>query len=261
MHIQQIRNATNRITYAGKTFLIDPWLAEKGATGTFAGLPFRCLHSGQTHIPMPMEKLPLPVDTILHGIDAYIVTHVHPDHIDMAADGTVGAPMDKRLPVFVQSGEDAETLKRSGFVAVTILAETTTFEGVRLIKTPGLHGTEKPCGPSCGVIFEHPSEATLYVAGDTVWYEGVAETLGKYRPRVIILNACAAELMDYGRLIMDDSDVEAVYRACPNAQIVISHMDNVAHASITRAGMVDRLTRRGILSRVHIPADGEICTF
>ena len=27
MKITQIRNATNRLVYAGKTFLIDPWLS------------------------------------------------------------------------------------------------------------------------------------------------------------------------------------------------------------------------------------------
>ncbi len=261
MHIQQIRNAMIRIAYAEKTFLIDPWLAAKGATGTFAGLPFRCLHPEQTNIAMPMAALPMPVEKILHHVDAYIVTHVHPDHIDMASDGTVGAPLDKKTPVFVQNKEDATTLRRSGFAAVTVLTEVTAFEGVRLIKTPGQHGTIKPCGPSCGVIFEHPSEGTLYVAGDTIWYEGVAETLRQYHPDVIVLNACAAELEDYGRLIMDDHDVESVCRACPDARIVISHMDNVAHASITRTGMVERLKRRGILDRVIMPDDGETCTF
>ena len=35
MEIKQIRNATIRVLYAGKTFLIDPWLAEKGQMGCF----------------------------------------------------------------------------------------------------------------------------------------------------------------------------------------------------------------------------------
>ena len=44
MKIQQIRNATLRIEYAGKTFLTDPWLMDKGAMGTFRALGnvFRC---------------------------------------------------------------------------------------------------------------------------------------------------------------------------------------------------------------------------
>ena len=36
VQIQQIRNATAKIEYAGKTFLVDPFLAKKG---TYPGFP------------------------------------------------------------------------------------------------------------------------------------------------------------------------------------------------------------------------------
>lgn len=158
MHIQQIRSAMVRIVYAGKTFLTDPWLAEKGAMGPFNDPGFRYCYPEQGNIAMPMCDLPMPVKNILEGVDAYIVTHVHPDHIDMAEDGTVGALMDKNVPVFVQSEEDAAILARSGFKQVDILSQDSSFAGIRLVKTPGRHGTKIPCGPSCGVIFEHPDE-------------------------------------------------------------------------------------------------------
>ena len=35
VQIQQIRNATIKANYNGKIFLIDPWLAPKGAMGSF----------------------------------------------------------------------------------------------------------------------------------------------------------------------------------------------------------------------------------
>lgn len=37
MNITQIRNATQHITFGGKTFLIDPMLADKGTYPGFAG--------------------------------------------------------------------------------------------------------------------------------------------------------------------------------------------------------------------------------
>lgn len=262
MKIQQIRNATLRIEYAGVTFLTDPWLAARGATGSFRDFPaFRCRHAGQDGIAMPVCDLPMSVADILAGVDAYIVTHVHPDHIDMAADGSVGAPLDKRLPVFVQNEEDAAVLERSGFARVEILGQETVFAGIRLNKTPGRHGTLIPCGPSCGVVFRHPGEKTLYVAGDTIWYEGVAGSLRRFRPDVVILNACAAELLDEGRLIMDDADVQAVGEACPHARIIVSHMDNVAHAALTRKSMDQCLRRRGIRDSILMPDDGQSCRF
>ena len=261
MKLQQIRNAALRISYAGKTFLTDPWLAGKGAMGTIASTHFRCRYPEQEHLPMPLCDLPMPVEKVLEGVDACIVTHVHPDHIDMAADGTVGAALPKNMPVFVQSDEDAAVLRRSGFVRVELLSEVSAFGDIRLVKTPGLHGTEQPCGPSCGVVFRHPAEPTLYVAGDTVWFDGVAATLAACQPDVIILNACAAELVGYGRLIMDDADVEKVCAACPEARVIASHMDTVAHASITRASMRELLARRGLSDRVLMPDDGETYDF
>ena len=39
MKFQQIRNATVKITYDSKTFLIDPWLAPQYMTGCFGLLP------------------------------------------------------------------------------------------------------------------------------------------------------------------------------------------------------------------------------
>ena len=261
MKIQQIRNAMVRIRYAGKTFLTDPWLAPRGSMGTFRDYPmFRC-RPERLDLPLPLCDLPMPVADILTGVDAYIVTHVHPDHIDMAADGSVGAPLDKAVPVFVQSEEDAAVLRRSGFARVEVLGEETVFAGLRLSKTPGRHGTIIPCGPSCGVVFRHPDEKTLYVAGDTIWFDGVAESLRRYRPDVVVVNACAAELLDEGRLIMDDADVAALHAARPEARIIVSHMDTVPHAALTRQDMDQALRRRGIREAVFMPDDGQSADF
>ena len=35
MQFEQIRNATIVLEYAGKKFLVDPWLAPKGSNETF----------------------------------------------------------------------------------------------------------------------------------------------------------------------------------------------------------------------------------
>ncbi len=258
MHIRQIRNATVRITYSGKTFLMDPWLMDRGALGAFSGLPFRCADPSKEDIPMPMCALPMPVEDILKDVDAYVITHIHPDHVDMEPDGVVGRVLDKDTPTFVQSVEDAQILLSSGFRDVTVLYENSALGDVRLIRTPGRHGTKIPCGPSCGVIFQAVGEKTLYVAGDTIWYDAVRDTLERRRPDVVIVNACAAELRDEGRLIMDDADIAAVHAACPQARIVISHMDTVAHAAITRTDMRRLLRERGLETVAVMPEDGEV---
>ena len=67
------------------------------------------------------------------------------------------------------------------------------------------------------------------------------ENLRRFQPDVIILNACAAELVDFGRLIMDAEDVAQVITHAPEADIIISHMDNVAHASLSRTSLSEQL--------------------
>ena len=91
--IRQIRNATLRVRFGGVEFLIDPWLASKSEGMTFRKGPFasEVVDPAQLDIVMPMCELPMPLADVLSGVDAYVLTHLHPDHFDMAADGTGGA--------------------------------------------------------------------------------------------------------------------------------------------------------------------------
>ena len=149
-------------------------------------------------------------------------------------------------------------MRQSGFQSVHVLHESgEEYRNIRITKTPALHGTAVPCGDACGVVFEAKGEKTLYVAGDTIWYDGVQNTLNRFHPDVILLNACAAELVEHGRLIMNDEDVECVAKTAPQAQIIISHMDTVAHASITRYSMRGLLARREVKGYL-MPEDGEV---
>ena len=261
MKIQQVRNATLKITYGGKVFLVDPWLIGAMQFGRFVdipGKPFSTPDPVREQIPMPLCDLPVPVEEILRGVDYYVVTHIHPDHVDMAPDGTLGKPLDKNVPLFVQNAEDAAAFKRSRFKAVEVLGEN-ILGAIKLTKAPACHGTIKPCGEACGLIFQADGEKTLYLAGDTVWFGGVRDSLTTFRPDVVIVNACAAELVDYGRLIMNDEDIDCIAQTLPSAQIVVSHMDNVAHATITRHEMRGLLARRGV--DYIMPADGETLEF
>lgn len=135
MKITQIRSATNRLVYAGKTFLIDPWLSPRHAF-SFAdipGHPFHIPDPMKEYLPMPFYDLPVSVREVLQDVDYIIVTHLHPDHIDMSVtDGTAGAPLDKTVPIFCQNEEDAAVLKKFGFQDITILPK----EGIKIGDAP-----------------------------------------------------------------------------------------------------------------------------
>lgn len=107
MKIKQIRSATNKITYGGKTFLLDPWLVEQYGLGCFDDIPnnpYQPVDSVMAKIPMPLFPLPETVEAVLQGVDAYIITHIHPDHIDInMKTGTYGDLLNHKLPVFVHN--------------------------------------------------------------------------------------------------------------------------------------------------------------
>ena len=265
MKIKQIRNATLRVTYGGAEFLIDPWLIGKAEGFTFGQGPFSAevVDPAQLDIVMPMCELPIPLADVLNGVDAYLLTHLHPDHFDMAQDGSVGSKLNKETPLFVQNEDEVKIMEKSGFKNVQTFTDSgVEFHGVKITRTYAKHGTKTPCGPASGAFFSSPSEKkTLWILGDTIWCDEVARTMEKLNPDVVVLNCCAAQLKTYGRLIMDAADVESVCRAAPNATVIASHMDTVAHASLTRKTLKDALQRRGLASRVLMPDDGEEYVF
>lgn len=170
MKIEQIRNATNKIQFGDKTFLLDPWLAPQYGIGTVAtipGHPFTVPDPVKEQIPMPLFGLPESVESILAGVDAYILTHIHPDHIDMdMAQGTIGAPLDHSLPIFTQDEADAAVLRKSGFTDVRLLtAEGVSFGNVTLHRAPARHGLVKASCEACGVVSRQPAKETVRYRG------------------------------------------------------------------------------------------------
>ncbi|MED4030237.1 MBL fold metallo-hydrolase [Priestia megaterium] len=254
MNIKQIRNATIVVEYAGKKFLIDPMLAEKGTYPPFPG----SIKQDQYN---PTVSLPTSVDEIISGIDAVIVTHLHLDHFDEAAQKL----LPKDIKMFVQNEEEAKEVQNSGFQDVKVLTKDTVFEGIQLVKTKGEHGRGeellKLMGEVCGVVFKHPSEKTLYVAGDTVWYEGVQEELDTHKPDIIVVNGGDNQFIEYGSLIMGKEDVYEVHKAAPNAKIISVHMEAVNHWALSREELKNFSKEKGFSSHILVPEDGEFYTF
>ncbi|WP_149096441.1 MBL fold metallo-hydrolase [Paenibacillus terrae] len=253
MNIQLIRNATIVVQYGGEKFLVDPFLADKGTLPPFSSLR-------QNNLNNPLISLPISIDDIIRNVDAVIVTHLHYDHWDDAAKEA----LPKEMKIFPQNEEDATEIRNAGFQNVEVLHENTVFEGIQLIKTKGEHGRGeilKITGLVCGVIFKHPNEKTLYVAGDTVWYEAVQEVIETHKPEIIVVNGGDVQLSEGGSLIMGKDDIYEVYKAAPNAKIISVHMEAVNHWTLSRQELRDFIEEKGISSHVLVPNDGESYTF
>ncbi|MCZ8540692.1 MBL fold metallo-hydrolase [Psychrobacillus psychrodurans] len=253
MDIQLIRNATIIIEYAGKKFLIDPMLAEKGTYPPFPNSPRQDQNN-------PLIDLPTSIDKIISNIDAVIVTHLHLDHWDEAAKRA----LPKNIKLFTQNEEDAIEIRNAGFENVEVLHEDTVFEGIQLIKTKGEHGRGeilKHAGLVCGIVLKHPKEKTLYVAGDTVWYDAVQEVIDSQKPEIVVVNAGDNQFLQGGSLVMGKDDVCEVVKAVPEAKIIAVHMEAVNHWTLSREELRYFINEKGISSNVLVPCDGESYTF
>lgn len=247
MKIQQIRNATLKIEYGGITFLLDPWLQDKGK-----GFCAKAVLPEMAGIKNPMNDLPLSPQEILSGVDYCIVTHIHPDHFSQDY-------LPKDVKIIVPNNADKEEIVACGFINVSVFNGTKMQIGdVTVTKTPALHGDNPQVvdymGEVCGYLFKG-EKAKLYIAGDTIFYAGVKEILETYSPEVIVLNCCEAT-MPLGRLIMNLSDVESVCNLCPRSLIIATHLDSVNHALLT-SNDLRLFAKENGFTQILIPHNGE----
>lgn len=259
MKLTQIRNATLTLEYAGKKFLIDPMLAEKEAWPGFAG-------NARPHLRNPMVDLPVTVAELLVA-DAIILTHTHTDHWDEAAQQLIP----KEMMIYTQNESDAALVHSQGFVNVEVLKEKNCFvDGLTIYKTEGQHGSNELyadtvlaslLGDACGLVFTHPGEKTLYIAGDTVWVKPYVRNLQRFQPEIVVMNAGNAVNDLYGPIIMGKEDTLRTLQVLPTATIVSSHMEAINHCLLTRAELREYTQQQGIEDKVLIPADGESLFF
>ena len=233
MELTLVRNATLLLELAGKRVLVDPMLDDEGARPPIDGT--------RNPVPNPTAPLPMPAEEVVAGLDAVIVTHRHRDHMD----GTAEELLPRDVPVFCQP-EDEDALRELGVDARAVDDEV-DWGGLRIVRTPGRHGTgpiADALAPVSGFVL-----GGLYIAGDTVWYEGVEATIERHQPRVAVVNAGGAEFAEGGLIIMGIDDVREVAARVPT--VVAVHLEALNHCYLTRAAI------RASLPDVLVPADGE----
>jgi len=231
--VQLIRHATLLLDVGDTTFLVDPMLAEPGANPPIPNTP------NDRRNPL------VPVSDVELSYDAVVVTHRHVDHFDEAAK----AALDADVPLFCQP-EEAEAFAGEGFTNVRPVDDEASFEGVTVHRTPGRHGHDElaeEMGPVSGFVFE--ADETVYVAGDTIWYEPVADTLEQFDPDLVVLNGGEARFEQGAPITMGIDDISAV-RDATDATVVVVHMDAINHCLLTREEL------RSAVADVHVPDDG-----
>lgn len=258
MNYQHIRNATAIIEFAGTKFLIDPFLSPKGS------LP--SVPSKYNDLNNPIIDLPCSIDEIIADIDAVIVTHMHHfDHFDNVAKEV----LDKNIPIYTQNEVEQRDMQALGFTVVNVLLDDgVLFNGISLYRTDAEHGDKIHAqkfydaknipSDASGVVLVHPNEETLYLSGDTLWNASIEQTIQKFNPKTIVLNAGAAEFADDAPILMGAEGIFNARKISLTANIIVVHLEAVNHARLTRKDVHQFINRHGITENIFIPNDGEM---
>ena len=245
MKIKLVRNATMRIEYAGQTILTDPCLAAVGTLPSYAD-----------RRPNPIVPLAFTTDELLAQIDLVLISHLHQDHFDATAR--------ERIPIGITllcRKQDAQSLKED-FTRVEEIDTHLMYNGIAVDCTPARHGTSDSVladmGTPCGYILRADGEPTLYWAGDTVWYDEIAQTISKWRPDVILTHSGGAVWTEGELIIMDAKQTITVCKHAPESRVIAIHMEAFDHCLSTRSDLRELAREEGIpRDRLLIPADGE----
>jgi L-ascorbate metabolism protein UlaG (beta-lactamase superfamily) len=135
--------------------------------------------------------------------------------------------------------------------------------------TPARHGPagiEPLSGDVIGfvVISSKAGSRPIYISGDTVWYDGVAEVARRFKAGVVLPFAGAAQTRGPFHLTMDTNDTIETARAFPDAVIIPLHTDGWAHfrqnggdlrASFNTLGFGPRLKllEPGVATLIEVP--------
>ena len=223
MRLRLVRHATVLLETSLGRILVDPMLRAAGTTPPIENTP--------NPVPNPLVELPLPAADVVADVDLCIVTHLHGDHFDDLLPSDV--------PILTQP-ESADELRRRGYTDVS-----TTHSSIAM--TRGHHGSGElgeSLGPVSGWVVDG-----VYVAGDTIWCDEVAEALAEHRPHTVVVNAGGARFLAGDPIVMDVADVRRT-RAATDARVVVVHLEAINHCIEPRSAY-------RAIDGVVVPDDGE----
>jgi L-ascorbate metabolism protein UlaG (beta-lactamase superfamily) len=235
-----IGGPTVLIEFAGFRLLTDPTFDEPG--------DYKLPHVTLTKTARPALSL-----ADIGPVDAVLLSHdQHADNLD-----TSGRAFLARAPRVLTTVAGAQRLGGPAQGLAPWQETTLTRDGraLRITATPARHGPagiEPLSGDVIGfVIVAHDGTARpIYVTGDTVWYDGVAEVARRFRAGVVLLFAGAAQTRGPFHLTMDTNDAIETAHAFADATIVPVHHEGWAHFTQHRDDLEKSFAALGLGGRL-----------
>jgi len=214
--VTYIGGPTVLLEYGGLRLLTDPTFDAAGSVYPTATYTLRKTLGPATEA----DTLP-PVDAILLSHDHHV------DNLDAAGRGVL-----PQAGVVYTTMAGAARLGGNA-VGLEVWQRIELAGGVTLNAAPARHGpAQADRGPVIGfVLTAHQSLPVVYVSGDTVWYDGVAEVGRRFRPRIVLLNVGAAEVPAAGPwpLTFTASQAVELARVWPECTIAPLHFEAWEH--------------------------------
>lgn len=248
LHATYIGGPTVLLEIGGSRLLTDPTFDAAG--GDYA-TPTYTLH--KTLGPA------LELDR-LGAIDAVLLSHDH--HFDNL-DRSGRALLERVARTFTTRAGAVRLGGRAQGLEAWESVDLPTALGarLRLSATPARHGpVDGDRGPVIGFTLAMPEHSTraVYLSGDTVWHDGVAQVAQRFDVAVAFLFCGAARVAAAGPSHLTFTAKEAVEaaRALGSATIVPLHFEGWAHFSESRAELEREFAAAGLDHRLQWLAPG-----
>jgi L-ascorbate metabolism protein UlaG (beta-lactamase superfamily) len=209
------------------------------------------------HVTLKKTSHPALTAEQIGRVDVVLLSHdQHANNFDHA--GRAYAMQAPRLLTTIvgakRLGGVAEGLAPGESRALTNPAGTLTITA-----TPARHGPagiEPLAGDVIGFVLSLAGGRPIYITGDTVWYDGVAEVARRFQAGLVLLFAGAAKTRGAFHLTMDANDAIDTAHAFPSAMIVPLHYEGWAHFSQSGDDLVQSFKALGIGARLRLLEPG-----
>ncbi|MEU6328536.1 MBL fold metallo-hydrolase [Streptomyces sp. NPDC047049] len=221
-----IGNATTLLSFGDLTLLTDPNFLHRGQ---YAYLGYGLVSRRLTEPVLNVDELP--------GLDAIVLSHLHGDHWDR----TARRHLDKSLPVIttphasrrlhglhrfsrtvgLRTWQDHTLVSKDTQVRITALPGRHAKGALRFLLPPVM-GSLLEFGPAGG-----PVRFRLYITGDTLLYDGLAEICSRYPHLDLTVLHLGGTLLPGGFMVtMDGAQGAELASRLPTSKAMPIHYDD-----------------------------------